>query len=287
MRTLTLLTTLALVLTACKTDTASTSTPTTTTPTTTTTADAPPTLQEGVLTIAMEGTYPPFTFRDEGGELTGFDVDVARAIAGKLGLQTEFVLTEWSGILGGLQADKYDVIVNQVGITPERQESIGLSEPYAYSQPQIIVPQKGNFTPETLADLKGRRVGVGLGSNFEQQLRDAGGIEVVTYPGAPEYLADLAAGRIDAAYNDRLLVGYLINRDNLPILNPSASPSRRRTRNWARPSTGRCKRSRRTEATPGSARSGSGRTWASRRRASRRLASPDPRFSLACLPPPA
>lgn len=212
MRTLTLLTTLALVLTACKTDTAST-----TTPTTTTTADAPPTLQEGVLTIAMEGTYPPFTFRDEAGELTGFDVDVARAIAGKLNLRPEFVLTEWSGILGGLQADKYDVIVNQVGITPERQESIGLSDPYAYSQPQIIVPQKGNFTPETLADLKGRRVGVGLGSNFEQQLRDAGGIEVVTYPGAPEYLADLAAGRIDAAYNDRLLVGYLIKRENLPV----------------------------------------------------------------------
>lgn len=58
---------------------------------------------------------------------------------------------------------------------------------------------------------------MGLGSNFEQQLRGAGGVNVVTYPGAPEYLADLAAGRLDAAYNDRLLVGYLITKNNLPI----------------------------------------------------------------------
>lgn len=218
MRSLLLLTTLALALTACKTDTTSGSTGTSAdTASATTQAASVPTLEQGVLKVAMEGTYPPFTFRDEGGELTGFDVDIARALAERLGLEPEFVLTEWSGILGGLQADKYDVILNQVGITPERQESIGFSGPYAYSQPQIIVPEEGDFEPQSLADLSGRRVGVGLGSNFEEQLREAGGIEVVTYPGAPEYLADLAAGRIDAAYNDRLLVGYLIQRDNLPV----------------------------------------------------------------------
>lgn len=213
MRSLLLLTTLALALTACKNETQSS----TTSSAPASTAAGVPTLEAGVLKVAMEGTYPPFTFRDEAGELTGFDVDIARALAGRLGLEPEFVLTEWSGILGGLQADKYDVILNQVGITPERQESIGFSEPYAYSQPQIIVPQAGDFEPQALADLRGKRVGVGLGSNFEQQLREAGGIEVVTYPGAPEYLADLAAGRLDAAYNDRLLVGYLIRRDNLPV----------------------------------------------------------------------
>ncbi|MEW6422074.1 MAG: transporter substrate-binding domain-containing protein [Deinococcota bacterium] len=178
---------------------------------------AVPTLTPGVLKIAMEGTYPPFTYKDEQGQLTGFDVDIAKAVAAKLGLRPEFVLTEWSGILGGLQANKYDVIVNQVGITPERQKTIGFSRPYAYSSPQIIVRKGSSFNPKTLADLKGKRVGVGLGSNFEQQLRQAGGINVVTYPGAPEYLADLAAGRLDAAYNDRLLVGYLITKNNLPI----------------------------------------------------------------------
>lgn len=180
-------------------------------------AAAPATLTKGVLKIGMEGTYPPFTYKDEKGQLTGFDVDIAKAVAAKLGLKAEFVLTEWSGILAGLQANKYDVIVNQVGITAERQKTIGFSQPYAYSSPQIIVRKAGTFAPKTLADLKGKRVGVGLGSNFEKQLRDAGGINVVTYPGAPEYLADLAAGRLDAAYNDRLLVGYLINKEQLPV----------------------------------------------------------------------
>ena len=180
-------------------------------------AAAPSTLQKGVLKIGMEGTYAPFTYKDDKGNLTGFDVDIARAVAAKLGLKAEFVLTEWSGILAGLQANKYDVIVNQVGITAERQKTIGFSKPYAYSSPQIIVKKTGSFSPKTLADLKGKRVGVGLGSNFEKQLRDAGGINVVTYPGAPEYLADLATGRLDAAYNDRLLVGYLIKSQNLPV----------------------------------------------------------------------
>ena len=175
------------------------------------------TLEKGTLKIAMEGTYPPFTSKDASGELVGFDVDIAKAVAQKLGLKPEFVLTEWSGILAGLQAGKYDVVVNQVGITPERQNSIGFSQPYAYSRPQIIVAQANTFNPQTLADLKGKRVGSTLGSNYEQQLRDEGGINIVTYPGAPEILADLAAGRIDAAYNDRLVVNYIINEQNLPV----------------------------------------------------------------------
>ncbi|GGR03597.1 transporter substrate-binding domain-containing protein [Deinococcus ruber] len=179
-------------------------------------AVSPATVTKGVLTIGQEGTYPPFSYKDAQGNLTGFDVDIAKAVAAKLGLKPQFVLTEWSGILAGLQVDKYDVIINQVGITAERQKNIGFSAPYAFSSPQIIVRKTGGAY-QTLADLKGKRVGVGLGSNFEQQLRTAGGINVVTYPGAPEYLADLAAGRLDAAYNDRLLVGYLIKSQNLPI----------------------------------------------------------------------
>ena len=152
----------------------------------------PPTLSKGTLKIAVEGTYAPFTFKDAQGNLTGFDVDVARALAAKLGLQPEFVLTEWSGILAGLQANKYDVIINQVGITAERQKSIGFSDPYVYSRPQIAVHSTKGQDYATLADLKGKRVGVGLGTVFEKDLRDAGGITVVTYPGTPEYLADLA-----------------------------------------------------------------------------------------------
>lgn len=181
-------------------------------------AAAVPTITKGTLTIGMEGTYAPFTFKDASGQLTGFDVDIAKAVAAKLGLKPQFVLTEWSGILAGIPAGKYDVVVNQVGPTPERQKSLGFSQPYAYSHAQIIVKKGSSFKPASLKDLKGKRVGVGLGSNYEQQLRAVSGINVVTYPGASEYLADLAAGRLDAAYNDKLLVGYLIKKQNLPVV---------------------------------------------------------------------
>ncbi|WP_049019060.1 transporter substrate-binding domain-containing protein, partial [Burkholderia multivorans] len=68
--------------------------------------------QAGVLKIALEGTYPPFDYRNADGQLEGFDVDVAKAVAARLGVKPQFVTTEWSGILAGLQAGKFDVIVN-------------------------------------------------------------------------------------------------------------------------------------------------------------------------------
>src|SRR5437660_11783206 len=77
----------------------------------------------GTLKVAMEGNYPPFNFKDpKTGQLTGFEVDVANLIAAKLGVKPEFTTTEWSGILAGLVAGKYDVILNQVGITDERKK---------------------------------------------------------------------------------------------------------------------------------------------------------------------
>lgn len=176
-----------------------------------------PTMQKGVLKIAIEGTYSPFTYKDDKGNLTGYDVEFARLLADKLGLKPEFVLTEWSGILAGLQANKYDVIINQVGITPERQKTIGFSEPYTYSRAQIAVNTVRGQDYKSLADFKGKKVGVGLGTVFEKDLIAAGGINIITYSGTPEYLADLSTGRLDAIYNDRLLIGYLAKSQNLPI----------------------------------------------------------------------
>jgi L-cystine transport system substrate-binding protein len=172
----------------------------------------------GSLRIAMEGTYPPFNFKDQKtGELAGYDVDVARLVASRLGLKPEFVSTEWSAILAGLGAGKYDVIISQVGITPKRLEAFDFSTPYTYSSPQLIVRKNDQAAYKTLADLKGKKVGVGQGSVFEQQARAVPGIEVKSYPAAPENLQDLAFGRIDAALNDSLMVAYLLSNSKLPI----------------------------------------------------------------------
>lgn len=172
----------------------------------------------GTLRIAMEGTYPPFNFKDaKTGELSGYDVDVARLLAAKLGLKPEFVSTEWAAILAGLGAGKYDVIISQVGITPKRLEAFDFSEPYTYSSPQLIVRKDEHAQYATLADLKGKKLGVGQGSVFEQQAKAVAGITVKSYPAAPENLQDLAVGRIDAALNDSLMIAYLLSNSTLPI----------------------------------------------------------------------
>jgi cystine transport system substrate-binding protein len=172
----------------------------------------------GTLRIALEGTYPPFNFKDgKTGQLAGYDVDVAKLVCARLGVKPEFVTTEWAAILAGLGAGKYDVIVSQVGITPRRLQAFDFSQPYTYSAPQLIVRRNEAATYKSLADLKGRTVGVGQGSVFEQQVRAVPGIEVKSYPAAPENLQDLAFGRIDAALNDSLMVAYLLKNSQLPI----------------------------------------------------------------------
>jgi cystine transport system substrate-binding protein len=172
----------------------------------------------GTLRIALEGTYPPFNFKDpKTGPLAGYDLDVAKLVAAKLGLKPEFVTTEWTSILSGLGAGKYDVIISQVNVTPKREQVFDFSTPYTYSTPQLIVRRNERINYTKLEDLKGKKVGVGQGSIFEQQAKAVPGVDVKSYPAAPENLQDLAFGRIDAALNDSLMVGYLLKSSQLPI----------------------------------------------------------------------
>ena len=172
----------------------------------------------GSLKIALEGTYPPFNFKDQKtGQLAGYDVDVAKLVAARLGLKPEFVSTEWSAILAGLAAGRYDIIISQVGINPKREQTFDFSIPYTYSTPQLIVRKNDATRYASLAELKGKKLGVGQGSVFEQQAKAVPGIVVKSYPAAPENLQDLAFGRIDAALNDSLMVAYLLKNSPLPI----------------------------------------------------------------------
>ncbi|MEX3984914.1 transporter substrate-binding domain-containing protein [Paraburkholderia sp. EG287A] len=172
----------------------------------------------GVLRVGLEGTYPPFDYRNAAGELEGFDVDVAKALASRLGVKPEFVPTEWSGILAGLQAGKFDVIVNQVTITPQRQQALDFSQPYTFSAAQLIQRANDKRDFNSLKEFGGdKKIGVTLGTNYDQMARAVSGINVQTYPGAPEKLRDLAAGRIDATLDDRLMLPYIIKTSNLPL----------------------------------------------------------------------
>ncbi|MBJ7310712.1 transporter substrate-binding domain-containing protein [Rugamonas sp. CCM 8940] len=172
----------------------------------------------GTLRVALEGTYPPFNYKDQkSGQLAGYDVDVAKLLAAKLGVKPEFVSSEWAGILAGLSGGKYDVIISQVGINPKREQTFDFSTPYIYSSPQLIVRKSEAASYPSLEALKGKKLGVGQGSVYEQQAKAVGGIEVRGYPAAAETMQDLAVGRIDAALNDSLMAAYLLKASNLPI----------------------------------------------------------------------
>lgn len=172
--------------------------------------------QRGTLKVAVEGTYPPFNYK-ENNQLTGFEVELAKALAQKLGLKAEFTTSEWSAMLAGLQAGKYDVVLNQVGITDKRKEVFDFSEPYTLSSPQLIVRSNETRNFKSLADLKGKKLGLGQGTNYADIAKAVGGIDVKTYPGSQEYLQDLALNRIDAALNDSLLIPYIVKKTKLPL----------------------------------------------------------------------
>ena len=93
----------------------------------------------GVLRVGTEGTYAPFSYRDPTtGELAGYDVEVARAVGKKLGVNVEFVEAPWDSIFAALEANRFDVVANQVTITPERQAKYDLSQPYAIGEGVIV-----------------------------------------------------------------------------------------------------------------------------------------------------
>ncbi|HEX7127960.1 MAG TPA: transporter substrate-binding domain-containing protein [Thermodesulfobacteriota bacterium] len=176
--------------------------------------------QKGKLVVGFEGTYPPYNFKDRDGAFKGYDVDVANAIAKKLGVKAEFVATEWAGIIAGLLSDRYDVIVAQMTVNEERKKQVDFSEPYTIYGPMLIV-HKDNTTIKSYKDLDGKTLGVTLGTNFEKRAngwRQEGiEVEVRTYPGMNEYLSDLAAKRIDAAMTDAVAPAIAIREKKLPL----------------------------------------------------------------------
>lgn len=161
------------------------------------------TIQEaGVITVGTEGTYAPYTYHDEKGDLVGYDVEVAQAIAKKLGVKAEFVETKWDSIIAGLDAKRFDIIVNQVGVTPERQEKYDFSTPYTYTKGALIV-KNSNQDIKTFENLAGKKSAQSLTSNWAK-LAEGYGAELVGTDGFNQSIDLVLAGRADATINDNL-----------------------------------------------------------------------------------
>ncbi|MBD7917641.1 amino acid ABC transporter substrate-binding protein [Cellulomonas sp. Sa3CUA2] len=162
------------------------------------------TSQAGVLRVGTEGTYSPFSFHDADGELTGYDVEVITAVADELGLEVEFSETTWDSIFAGLEAERYDLIANQVTVNDERAEKYDLSEPYTVSTGVALVAADDDAVT-SLADVSGLTAAQSATSNWSQVATDAGA-KVESVEGLTQAVALLKQGRIDVTFNDDLAV---------------------------------------------------------------------------------
>ncbi|CAL8978428.1 L-cystine-binding protein TcyA [Cellulomonas sp. T2.31MG-18] len=157
----------------------------------------------GVITFGTEGTYKPFSFHaDGGGDLTGFDVEVARAVAGKLGVKAAFAETQWDAIFAGLDAGRFDAITNQVSITSERQAKYEFSTPYTVST-GVVVVKADNTSITSFDSLKGKTTAQSLTSNW-YKLAQSSGADVQSVEGWAQSVALVQQGRVDATINDKL-----------------------------------------------------------------------------------
>lgn len=155
--------------------------------------------EKGEIVIAMEGTWAPWTYHDENDELVGYDVEVGKAIAEKLGVTATFVEGEWDGLLAGLDAGRYDIMVNGVGITPERQEKYDFTTPYAYNRTAVIV--RGDYNEITsMEDLNGKNTANTISSTYAEQA-EAYGATVTGVDDLNQTIELLLAARIDATLN--------------------------------------------------------------------------------------
>lgn len=168
---------------------------------------------KGELRVGLEGTYPPFSFQDERGKLTGFEVEFAEQLAQHLGVKAKLQPTKWDGMLASLDSKRIDVVINQVTISDERKKKYDFSTPYTISGVQALTMKAKAGSISKPEDLAGKKVGVGLGSNYEQWLRDnVKGVDIRTYDDDPTKYQDLRSGRLDAILVDRLAALDLVKK---------------------------------------------------------------------------
>lgn len=183
---------------------------------------------KGEITYALSGAYPPFNYIDESGKVVGFDVDIANALAKKIGVKAEPITTQWDGIIGGLKSKRFDTIIGSMAITDERLKEISFTDPYYYDGAQFFAKKDLNL--ESIKDLKDGKVGVVTGTTFQKELESMDNIkEVLQFEGDIENFMATADGRSGGLVTSRFVglqapkeynlvpVGPLLYTENIGI----------------------------------------------------------------------
>ncbi|WP_119673801.1 ABC transporter substrate-binding protein [Deinococcus sp. RM] len=156
--------------------------------------------QSGTIKIATEGAFPPFNVM-KGKEPSGFEVELANALAKQLGLKVQWVIQPFDNLLIGLGQDRYDFVIASHGITPERQKAVDFTNPH-YCTGGAVVTKPGG--PMNAAALKGKTVAVQVGTTYLENVRKVPGVkDVKTFPKDTDAQAALMAGRVDAWVGDK------------------------------------------------------------------------------------
>lgn len=158
------------------------------------------------LRIGTESAYPPFEYRDAGGELKGMDVDIGNALCAIMKIPCQWKPQDFDGLIPALKAGKIDLIISSMTVTPDRAKVVAFTKPYYLSPSQYVALKTSGIT-EDPATLKGKTVAVQSGTNhqayMEQKLPD---ITIKAYNTVQEAQLDLEAGRVDAMLADKLLM---------------------------------------------------------------------------------
>jgi polar amino acid transport system substrate-binding protein len=165
------------------------------------------------IVIATEGAYPPFNVLQADGTLTGFDVDIAKALCEQMKAECEIVTNDWDGMIPALQAKKFDAIIASMSITPERLEQVDFSKKYYNTGPAIAVPKDTDITD--VAGLAGKTLGAQTSTTHanyaEKHVADA---DLKLYPTADEYKLDIQNGRVDGVIDDVVVLSEWVKSED-------------------------------------------------------------------------
>ena len=162
----------------------------------------------GKIKVGIEGTYYPFTYHDETGELAGYDIEVAKFVAEKLGVECEFIESDWDSLLAGLDSGRLDTVINDVTATDERREKYDFSEPYFFSSRQIVV-KTGDTRFSSLEDLNGAKCATNLTNSYAPTFEKLG-VEIVPIDNTDQAASLVETGRADfCTFNNIVLGEYL------------------------------------------------------------------------------
>ena len=174
------------------------------------------TIKEGVLTIATDGTYAPFSYYDDTNELNGYDVDIAREVAKKLNLKIEFLTAPWDAMLAAFDAGKADAVFNQVSVTDERKKKYDYAQPYTVVHGAIIT-HKDNDDIKSFDDLKGKKNADSATSNWAK-VAASYGAQNVTVDSFSKSMELLVSNRVDTVVRDNIVFyDFIKQRPGAPV----------------------------------------------------------------------